>query len=150
MPLDVNCRSITTSYYRNSVGALLVYDVTNRNSFEHVAEWLDEIKRHIQPRCALCILVGHKCDMENERVISQREGRQFAEFHGLGFIETSAKTGQNIEDAFLAVTKDIYEQLNTGSLHVEDGWEGVKKGYSCPKEAFHINTQPPSLGSKCC
>lgn len=134
------------------MGVLLVYDVTNRRSFDHLVDWLEEIKSHVQPPRVVFMLVGHKCDLESERVVSQREGRQFAEFYSLTYIETSAKTGQNVEDTFLTIARTIYEQLDAGQLCIEDGWDGIKNGFSQPKETFHVTTEceSDSLGSKCC
>jgi len=64
-----NCRSITQSYYRNSVGALLVFDVTNRDSFEHLLSWANEARTHVVPRHLSFVLVGQKCDLENRRKV---------------------------------------------------------------------------------
>ncbi|KAF3823534.1 hypothetical protein GH733_007002 [Mirounga leonina] len=64
-------RSITRSYYRNSVGGFLVFDITNRRSFEHVKDWLEEAKMHVQPFRIVFLLVGHKCDLASQRQIHQ-------------------------------------------------------------------------------
>ena len=61
-----------------------------------------------------------------------REGRQFAECHGLRFIETSAVTGQNVEEVFVAVARDVYKMLEDGSVYMEEGWSGIKQGYAEP------------------
>ena len=63
-------RSITRSYYRNSAGAILVYDVTNRDSFNHIENWMEEAKLHVAPNNIVFTLVGQKCDLEEERVVS--------------------------------------------------------------------------------
>lgn len=123
-------RSITRSYYRNSVGAMLVYDITKRKSFEHLEDWLEESRIHILPHRAVYMVIGHKADMDNERAVTRKEGHQFAERYGLRFMETSAKTGQNIEEAFLVITKDIYSLLEKGLIEIEEGWDGVKSGYA--------------------
>ncbi|KFM56932.1 Ras-related protein Rab-39B, partial [Stegodyphus mimosarum] len=91
-------RTITWSYYRNSVGALLLYDITRRSSFEHLVEWLFEARRHIEPGCAVFEIVACKADLESSRVVSTEEGKAFADSYGLSFIETSAKTGYNLEE----------------------------------------------------
>ncbi len=142
-------RSITRSYYRNSVGAMLVYDITKRQSFEHLEDWLEESKLHIEPHRAVFLIVGHKADMDDQRAVTTREGQQFADFHGLKFIETSAKTGQNVEEAFQIVTKDVYEMLDRGQVSVEEGWDGIKNGYTRPRESFTLMEGEAQSGGCC-
>ena len=84
-------RSITRSYYRGAAGALLVYDVTRRDTFEHLASWLEDAKQHANPNMTI-MLVGNKADLEHRRAVAKEEGAAFAEEHGLLFLETSAKT----------------------------------------------------------
>lgn len=122
-------RSITRSYYRHSVGVIVVYDITNRTSFEHAADWLQEARLHIDPFRAVYIIVGHKTDLDAEREISFREGKQLAKSHGLHFLETSAKTGQNVEETFAVVAKEIYDLIEEGELGPEEGWDGIKDGF---------------------
>jgi Ras-related protein Rab-2A len=93
------CRSITKSYYRGACGALLVYDVTRRQSFNHLAKWLEEAKKHGIPRLVI-MLVGNKTDLGGQRAVSYEEGAEFARSHGLIFCETSAKTAENVDLAF--------------------------------------------------
>ncbi|KAJ0055666.1 hypothetical protein NL108_009615, partial [Boleophthalmus pectinirostris] len=59
--------SITRAYYRNSVGGLLLFDITNRRSFQNVHDWLEEARSHVQPHSIVFLLVGHKCDLEAQR-----------------------------------------------------------------------------------
>ncbi|XP_041055310.1 ras-related protein Rab-39B-like isoform X3 [Carcharodon carcharias] len=75
-------RSITRSYYRNSVGGLLVFDITNRRSFEHVRDWLEEAKMHVQPYRIIFLLVGHKCDLATQRKVSKEEAEKLAAVSG--------------------------------------------------------------------
>ncbi|KAJ8931459.1 hypothetical protein NQ314_015645, partial [Rhamnusium bicolor] len=87
-------RSITKSYYRNSVGALLVYDICNRVSFEHIPLWMSEARRHIEPHRPVFALVGCKVDLVNnggQREVSREEAKAFSDQHGLFHVETSAK-----------------------------------------------------------
>lgn len=142
-------RSITRSYYRNSVGALLVYDITKRSTFEHMPEWLFEAKRHIEPHKAVFQLVGCKHDMETEREVSQEEAQQLADFYNIGFLETSAKSGMNVEDAFTRIAQEIYHHLQSGELKVEDGWDGIKNGFARPRENLHLMEAEPQR-STCC
>ena len=128
---------------------ILVYDITKRRSFEHLEDWLEEVKIHIEPNRAAYLVVGHKADRDAERAITYREGKRFAEFHGLKFLETSAKSGMNVEECFLTVSRDIYDMLDRGQISVEEGWDGIKAGYSRPKEAFHVEEGQPE-GGGCC
>jgi Ras-related protein Rab-2A len=90
-------RAITRSYYRNTAGVLLVYDITRRETFQYLESWLDECVENSDQNLTI-VLVGNKCDLEDERAISVEEGQHFADQHGLLFIETSAKTSVNVEE----------------------------------------------------
>ncbi|TYZ67765.1 hypothetical protein PybrP1_009864 [[Pythium] brassicae (nom. inval.)] len=93
--------SITRSYYRGADGALLVYDIGRRESFEHLGRWLHECHQNSQNESIEIMVVGMKCDLSHrDRQVSEEEGREWAEAHGLYFIEASAKTAQNVEQAF--------------------------------------------------
>ncbi|RWS13628.1 ras-related protein Rab-39B-like protein, partial [Dinothrombium tinctorium] len=135
-------RSITRSYYRNSVGALLLYDVTRRSSFDHLVDWLFEARRHIEPSGAVYQVVACKSDLELEREITREEGEAFADFHNIKFIETSAKTGQNVELAFRMIAEQIYDKLKAGKFELRDDWDGVKVGHFGPNSLL-----AQSLGS---
>lgn len=124
------CRSITRSYYRNSVGALLLYDVGKRASFEHLVDWLFEVRRHIEPSKAVYQVVACKSDLVKDREISYEEGKAFADFYNIKFVETSAKSKENIDLAFKTIAEDIYDKIVSGEFQVEDGWEGVRPGQS--------------------
>ena len=126
-----------------------MYDITKRSSFEHLEDWLEESKIHIEPHKAVFMVIGHKFDMEGDRKVSTREGKQFADFHGLKFMETSAKTGKNVEEAFLAITRDVYGMLERGEIGVEEGWDGIKNGYARPREHFQL-IEGESEGGGCC
>lgn len=132
-------RSITRSYYRNSVGGLIVYDITNRASFLNVTDWLQEAKAYMQPRDPVFLLIGHKTDLATKREVSQDEGEKLSNFYDMHFLETSAKTGLCIEDVFRMLSIDIYERLMCGQMKLEDGWEGIKPGFSRPlRHSVHI------------
>lgn len=142
-------RSITRSYYRNSVGALIVFDITNRRSFENLAGWLHESRAHIEPQKVVYVVVGHKADRDDERQVTTREGRMFAEMNGLKYVETSAKTGQNVEEAFLMVAREVHALLEQGKIRVEEGWDGVKTGFTRPAQPFHVIEGEKESGGCC-
>jgi len=124
-------RSITKSYYRNSVGAVLAYDICNAESYKHIPMWLMEAKRHIEPHQATFLLVGCKRDLgvEGHREVSIQEAQALAEYHGIPFLETSSKTGLNVEEAFTVISQQIYDKIQRGEYKVEEGWDGIKMGF---------------------
>jgi len=111
-------RSITRSYYRGTTGALLVYDITRRETFEHLSEWLEDCRKYSNPNIVI-MLIGNKCDLEEKRAVSREEGEEFAKAHGLFFLETSAKTDANVDEAFIATARKIYEKAEAGELNIE-------------------------------
>lgn len=124
-------RSITRSYYRGSIGALLVYDITKRQSFENLQKWLEEMKENAYSKMTT-ILIGNKVDLENERQVSFEEGQAFAKKHDLVFFETSAKSSHNVEKAFLAITQKIYTNLENGEYNIHKESIGIKPGNTLP------------------
>lgn len=119
-------RSITRSYYRNCAGCLVVYDITNRDSFDHVREWLEEAKYATEDQDIVYCLIGHKVDLDYQREVSTSEGEAFAHDHGMMFIETSAKVFCNVEESFQGVAREIYNRLECGNITQKEGWDGVK------------------------
>ncbi|CAJ1427413.1 unnamed protein product [Effrenium voratum] len=102
-------RSITRSYYRGASGALLVYDISRRDTFNHLTRWLEEARQNANANMVI-MLIGNKCDLDR-REVTYEEGAQFARDHGLIFRETSAKTAQNVEEAFIQTARKIYENI---------------------------------------
>ncbi|XP_070580102.1 ras-related protein Rab-37-like isoform X3 [Ptychodera flava] len=97
-------RSVTHAYYRDAHALLLLYDVTNRQSFDNIRAWLSEINEYANQDVVI-MLLGNKADMSSDRVVRREEGEKLAKDHGVAFMETSAKTGMNVELAFMAVAK---------------------------------------------
>jgi Ras-related protein Rab-39B len=124
-------KSITRSYYRNSVGVIVVYDITNRKTFDHVTEWLTEAEANVSgPDPSHCVfqLIGHKADRDKEREVLYEEGEYFAKYHKCKFIETSAYSGDNVNEAFYMIAREINARLESGVLKLQDGWDGIKSG----------------------
>ncbi|KAG5317401.1 RB27A protein, partial [Pseudoatta argentina] len=92
-------RSLTTAFYRDSMGFLLIFDLTNESSFLEVRNWLEQLRTHAYCDDPDIILCGNKSDLEDKRVVSEHKARDLAERHGLVYLETSAATGQNVERA---------------------------------------------------
>lgn len=120
-------RSITRSYYRGAAGALLVYDITRRDTFNHLTRWLDEARTHSQSNMVI-MLIGNKSDLEHRRAVSTDEGREFAQKHGLIFMETSAKTAANVENAFIDTATKIHGNILSGEIDVNNESHGIKVG----------------------
>lgn len=99
-------RTITSAYYRGADGIIMVYDVTNQESFNHVADWLTEVNRYAsEGTCKL--LVGNKSDRTDSRVVSTEDAQAYAENLNIPFLETSAKNADNVEQAFLTMAQEL-------------------------------------------
>ena len=122
-----NFRSITRSYYKNSACALIVYDITRRLSFESLSDWIEDCKNS-SPKTVVMVLVGNKCDLAQNREVNEEEGREFAEKHGMLFFETSAKTGQNVEEVFKQSATSIAKKIKENYYDLENDSCGIKKG----------------------
>ncbi|XP_021863517.1 ras-related protein RABA5e [Spinacia oleracea] len=109
-------RAVTSAYYRGAVGALLVYDISRKTTFESVSRWLDELNTHCDTAVAR-LLVGNKCDLENIREVSVDEAKSVAESEGLFFIETSALDSTNVKTAFEIAIKEIYNNISRKLLN---------------------------------
>lgn len=105
-------RTITSSYYRGAHGIIVVYDVTDMESFNNVKQWLHEIDRYAAENVNK-LLVGNKADLTSKRVVSTEQGKEFADSLGIEFLETSAKTAQNVEQAFLTMASQIKARMKT-------------------------------------
>ena len=120
-------RSITRSYYRDAAGALLVYDITRRESFNHLSRWLEEARQNGNPSMTV-MLIGNKIDLDHRRAVSTKEGEVFAQENGLVFMETSAKTAANVESAFIKTAESIYDKIKEGLYDPSREGNGVKLG----------------------
>ena len=99
-------KNITASYYRGGHGVLVVYDITDRDSFTNLTSWLIEIEKNANKN-VFKLLIGNKNDLESERKVTTEEGKEFADSNGMKFIETSAKTADKVYEAFELLTKEI-------------------------------------------
>ncbi|XP_030630750.1 ras-related protein Rab-37 [Chanos chanos] len=99
-------RSVTHAYYRDAQALLLLYDITSRSSFDNIRAWLTEIHEYAQNDVVI-LLLGNKADMCSRRAVKQDEGEKLAREYGVTFMETSAKTGVNVDVAFLTVSREL-------------------------------------------
>lgn len=108
-------RTITSAYYRGADGIIIIYDTTDRNSFLHIDDWMNEINNYTNENtCKL--LVGNKSDCKEEIEISTSEGESKAKELGIPFIETSAKDSSNVELAFTIITQELIKIKKNNSL----------------------------------
>ncbi|KMZ73101.1 Ras-related protein RIC1 [Zostera marina] len=105
-------RTITSSYYRGAHGIIVVYDVTDQESFNNIRQWLTEIDRYASDTVNK-LLVGNKCDLTDSRVVSYEAGKALADEIGIAFLETSAKDATNVEEAFIKMSIEIKNRMST-------------------------------------
>ena len=121
-------RNVISSYFKGAHGILLIYDITARDSFKELENWLGEVERNATPQ-VLKILIGNKCDLDEQRQITVDEGEAFAARNGMKFIETSAKNNTNVNEAFEALAKIMFESSNKKNvIKVEKKTIKVDKG----------------------
>lgn len=130
-------KSITRSYFRGASGALLVFDITRRSSFESVTQWLNDL-RQIAEEGIVVILVGNKSDLATQstdldggskRAVTREEAEDWCRRENVvKYVETSAKSGEGVERAFLEVAERIYQNIEAGKYDLNDRRSGVK-GY---------------------
>ncbi|KAI1418204.1 GTP-binding protein rab2 [Hypoxylon sp. FL1857] len=135
-------KSVTRSYFRGASGALLVFDITRKATFDHVTDWLNDLRAIADPDIVV-ILVGNKLDQAqasasaaddnpdapapNKREVTRQEAEDWARRNGvLQYVETSAKSGENVEEAFMRVAERIFENINAGKYDLNDRRSGVK------------------------
>lgn len=131
-------RTITSAYYRGADGIIMVYDVTSDESFLHVNDWLKEVNRYAsESTCKL--LIGNKCDRIADKIVTAEKAKDFADELEIPFLETSAKSAKNVEEAFLTLAGELIRQRAARAGQEEVGRKGKvdlnakkgKKGSCC-------------------
>ena len=133
-------RTVVSTYFRGAHGILLLYDVTNRDSFKNLENWLIEIEKNSSEK-VLKILLGNKCDLNDDREIQPDEGRAFADRNGMEFMETSAKMNTNVNEAFETLGKLMIEFNSKNNNKTQQGENKTFKANS----GKYLNTK-----KKCC
>ena len=108
-------RTITTSYYKGAHAIVIVFDITDKDSFEHVKVWMQDIDKFAK-QGVMRILVGNKCDLENQRAVTKDEGNEMALKYGIKYIETSAKDTINIEELFVNTAKNLMAKQQNNKI----------------------------------
>lgn len=125
-------RAVTSAYYRGAVGAMLVYDMSKRQSFDHISKWLEELRVHADKNIVV-MLIGNKSDLGSLRAVPTEDAQEFAQRENLFFMETSALEATNVETAFFTVLTEIYQIISKKTLTANDendpdGTAGLLKG----------------------
>lgn len=166
-------KSVTRSYFRGASGALLVFDLSRKQTFLHVKDWLDDLRQIADPDIVV-VLVGNKADLTqasedgqdgqpnsqpNQRQVTREEAQDWARRNGvLEYVETSAKSGENVEHAFLRVAERIYQNIQAGRYDLNDRRSGVKgpggaaaaAAASSGAHALRLDSGPKASSSSCC
>uniref|UniRef100_A0ACD5WIF9 Uncharacterized protein n=1 Tax=Avena sativa TaxID=4498 RepID=A0ACD5WIF9_AVESA len=112
-------RAITSAYYRGAVGALLVFDITKRQTFDNVERWLRELRGHADTNIVV-MMVGNKSDLNHLRSVPEEDSQAFSEKEGLSFLETSAMEAVNVEKAFHTVLSEIHQIVSKKALAAQE------------------------------
>lgn len=118
--MSIRYRAVTSAYYRGALGAMLVYDITKRQTFDHVARWVEELRAHADNTIVI-MLIGNKADLVDLRAVPTEDAIEFAEDQGLFFFETSALNGDNVETAFFKLLEEIYNVVSKKALNCDGG-----------------------------
>merc|ERR1711907_345086 len=125
-------RTITSSYYRGAHGIIVVYDITDADSFGNVKQWLEEIQRYACEGVNK-LMVGNKCDLASKRKVEKKQAEEFASKLGIPFLETSAKSNNNVEAAFMTMAGEIKSRMAQSSTR------GEGKGVKLPAKGEDLN-----------
>ncbi|KAI3977008.1 hypothetical protein MKX01_008866 [Papaver californicum] len=143
-------RAITSSYYRGALGAMLVYDLTRRATFDNLQKWLDELRRFANTDMVI-VLVGNKSDLVDKREVEEEEGRNLAEKEGLYFMETSALENVNVEEAYLEMVTKIFEITSHKSVQEKIDTDRELTEISVGKPIVSIDEVSATIKqSRCC
>jgi len=134
-------RTITAAYYRGSHGIMIVYDVTDRDSFDHVRQWLGEVEKFAAEGVTR-FLIGNKCDLSDQRAVTYEEGQELAAAYDLKFLETSARGNHQVDDAFFLLADEIKSKVQMGNT----GGDGTPT----TKKKLVVDGQKKAGGGNCC
>ncbi len=128
---------ISKNYYNKSDGFIIVYDITNKSSFDSIVNWVEDIKE-LASNDNKNIILGNKCDLESERKINKEEGDNLAKKYNCQFFEVSAQNGKNIDKSFLCLVQSILKDVNNSY--------SSRRGSQIDKQSYSANNKK----RKCC
>lgn len=140
-------RSITRSYYRGAAGALLVYDITRRETFTQLEKWLTEARENASENMVI-MLIGNKVDLDHKRAVTYQDGGDFAKKQNLIFLETSAKTAANVEEAFVQTAQKIYQNILDEVYELDNEASGIKVGVTAQATVNNSSNKADIGGSQ--
>ena len=136
-------KAITSAYYKGAKGAFVVYDITRKGSFESVEKWVNDLKAAADKSLTI-ILVGNKCDLEDQRQVTKEQGEEKANHLELAFMETSAFSGENLDKAFELMIKQVYDKCHDEIL--AEGDEDIIEG----GQDINLSKKNENAGTKGC
>ncbi|GAA5897192.1 hypothetical protein JCM8208_003751 [Rhodotorula glutinis] len=149
-------RSVARNYYRSACGAVVVYDITSRKSFEALHSWLSDARALASPELQV-VVVGNKMDQEDDRQVPYLEGSRWAQDNGALFVETSSRRGDNVEQPFILLARAILLAVESGKLDPDKAGSGVSYGERALRRisswSGSLNggsSKGKLLGGKCC
>ena len=122
-------KAITSAYYKGAKGAFVVYDITRKQSFDSVDRWINDLRAAADKKLTI-IIIGNKCDLEDQRQVTKEQGEEKAKNSEVAFMETSAFSGENLDKAFEMMMKEVYnkcheEMLGEGDVNIIQGGEDI-------------------------
>ena len=136
-------KSITTTYYKGAKGALVVYDITRKETFDSVDRWISEVLNSGDKNMTM-LLIGNKCDLDNQRQVTKEQGEEKAKAFKVAFLETSASSGENLDVAFEMIMKEVYSKCKN-ELDGEDRMEEMQIG-----KEIDLTKEKKVDNKKCC
>jgi len=143
-----NFRSVTRAYYKASAVAMVVYDISSEESFQHIQSWIKDCK-DLAPKTVQLVLIGNKSDLEEERVIKKERGEELSRENNMLFFETSALNGKGIEEAFKKSIEAVDQKIRSGYYDMNNSSnQGIKKIHNGNEGERIIDKKSLSIGKK--
>ena len=136
-------KAITSAYYKGAKGAFIVYDITRKNSFESIDKWINDVTAVADKKITI-VLIGNKSDLEDQRQVTKEQGEDKASKLEVGFFETSAFSGENLDKAFEIMMKEIFNKCHEEMM--AEGDEDILDG----GQDINLNKKTGNQGKKCC
>ena len=132
-------KAITSAYYKGAKGAFVVYDITRKQSFDSVDRWINDLRAAADKNLSI-IIIGNKCDLEDQRQVNKEQGEEKAKNNEVAFMETSALSGENLDKAFEKMMNEVFkkcheEMMSDGDVDIVGGSEDISLDKTKPKNS---------------